>query len=62
MGLKFVEIREVIKMSLWLNKKEHEYLALLVKEDLDTDEEYYNSVISVEEREKLLKKIEDMKV
>ncbi len=49
-------------MSLWLNKKEHTYLALLVKEDLETDESYYNNVISVEEREKLLKKIEDMKV
>ena len=49
-------------MSLWLNKKEHGYLKLLVKEDLETDESYYNSVISVEEREKLLKKIEDMKV
>lgn len=49
-------------MSLWLNKKEHEYLLLLVKEDLETDESYYNNVISVEEREKLLKKIEDMKV
>lgn len=49
-------------MSLWLNKKEHEYLTLLVKEDLDTDETYYSELISVEEREKLLKKIEDMKV
>lgn len=49
-------------MSLWLNKKEHEYLALLVKEDLETDETYYSELISVEEREKLLKNIEDMKV
>jgi HKD family nuclease len=49
-------------MSLWLNKKEHEYLMKVVEEDLDTDETYYNELISVEEREKLLKKIKDMKV
>lgn len=49
-------------MSLWLNTKEHEYLSLLVQEDLDTDETYYNGTISVEDREKLLKKIKDMKV
>lgn len=40
---------EVIKMSLWLNKKEHEYLSLLVQEDLDTDETYYNDLESEKE-------------
>jgi len=37
-------------MSLWLlNKKEHEYLSLLVQEDLDTDETYYNDLESEKE-------------
>lgn len=49
-------------MSLWLNKKEHEYLLKVVLEDLDTDDSYYSELISVGEREKLLKKIKDMKV
>ena len=49
-------------MSLWLNKKEKEYLEKVVKEDLDTDDSFYSELISVEEREKLLKKIVDMKV
>jgi hypothetical protein len=41
---------EVLKMSLWLlNKKEHEYLSLLVQEDLDTDETYYNDLESEKE-------------
>ena len=49
-------------MSLWLNKKEKEYLEKVVKEDLDTDDSFYSELISVEEHEKLLKKIVDMKV
>ncbi len=49
-------------MSLWLNKKEHEYLLKVVQEDLDIDDSYYSELISVEEREKLWKKIKDMKV
>ena len=56
------EYIEEPEMALQLNKKEHEYLSLLVQEDLDTDETYYNELISVEDREKLLKKIKDMKV
>jgi hypothetical protein len=51
-------------MSLWLSKKEQQYLTLLVEEDLYTDVDYYTNLMSMseEEREKLLKKIKDMKV
>ncbi len=49
-------------MSLWLNKTEHEYLLKLVQEDLYTDDSFYNELISVEQREKLLKEIKDMRV
>jgi len=49
-------------MSLWLNKKERAYLLKLVQGDLDTGDSFYEEMISVEQREKLLKKIEDLKV
>jgi hypothetical protein len=49
-------------MSLWLNKIKREYLLKVVQEDLDTDDSFYSELISVEQREKLLKKIQDMKV
>lgn len=49
-------------MSLWLNKKERSYLITVIHNDMvefpDGDEDFLNEV----ERNRLLKKIEDMKV
>jgi HKD family nuclease len=49
-------------MSLWLNKIEREYLMKVIQEDLETDDSFYNELISIDRREKLLKKLQDMKV
>lgn len=59
-------------MSLWLNKKEREYLMEIIGDDMDySPEQSYISEkswfedkepISVEGREKLWKKIRDMQI
>jgi hypothetical protein len=49
-------------MSLWLNKTERVYLLKVVQEDLDAGDSSYDETMSVDQRKKLLKKIEDVKV
>lgn len=49
-------------MSIWLNKKEQKYLVALIKDDVVEFPEGDEDFLNVEQREKLLKKIEDMKV